>query len=130
MFKTYFRNDFRHFHKTSFTYRAGGIGKSRLAIETARRLENHFNDGAIFIPLAPVKDQELVAETICYHLGIKLSGANVLESLKLFLQEKELLLVLDNFEQIIEAASIIDDLLFAAPGLKIIVTSRKIITFL
>ena len=103
----------------------GGIGKSRLAIETARRLENHFNDGAIFIPLAPVKDHELVAETICYHLGIKLSGANVLESLKLFLQEKELLLVLDNFEQIIEAASIIDDLLFAAPGLKIIVTSRE-----
>ena len=48
-----------------------------------------------------------------------------MESLKLFLQEKELLLVLDNFEQIIEAASIIDDLLFAAPGLKIIVTSRE-----
>lgn len=103
----------------------GGIGKSRLAMETARIMEKRFVDGAAFIPLAPVKDHNLVAESICYHLGIKVSGGNVLENLKLFLQEKDILLVLDNFEQIIEAASIIDDLLYASPGLKIIVTSRE-----
>jgi predicted ATPase len=102
----------------------GGIGKTRLAIETARRLKSDFRDGAAFVPLAPVKDHQLVAETICYHLGLKSSG-NLLESLKLFLEEKSFLLVLDNFEQVIEAASILDDLLFAAPGLKIVVTSRE-----
>lgn len=103
----------------------GGIGKSRLAIETARILEDKYRDGAAYVPLAPVKNHNLVAETICYTLGIKVSGDNILDNLKLFLQDKNFLLVLDNFEQIIEAASIIDDLLYAAPGLKIIVTSRE-----
>ena len=102
----------------------GGIGKTRMAIEIANRLKRKFSDGAAFVPLAPVKEQQLVVETICYHLGLKSSG-NLLESLKLFLEEKSFLLVLDNFEQVIEAASIIDDLLFAAPGLKILVTSRE-----
>ncbi|HZV71066.1 MAG TPA: DUF4062 domain-containing protein [Saprospiraceae bacterium] len=103
----------------------GGIGKTRLSIETASRLQHRFDDGAAFIPLAPVKDQQLVAETICYALGIKISGGNILESLKLFLQDKNFLLVLDNFEQVIQASSIIDDLLLAAPRLKILVTSRE-----
>ncbi len=102
----------------------GGIGKTRLAIETASRMKANFKDGAAFVPLAPVKDPKLVVESICYNLGLKVSG-NILESLKIFLQEKSFLLVLDNFEQVIEAASIIDDLLFAAPGLKILVTSRE-----
>ena len=103
----------------------GGIGKTRLAIETARRLQNSFPDGAAYVPLAPVKNYNLVAETICYTLGIKVSGDTSLESLKIFLQDKNFLLVLDNFEQIIEAASIIDDLLMVAPGLKILITSRE-----
>ena len=102
----------------------GGTGKTRLAVETAHRMKSIFKDGVAFIPLAPVKDQSLVVETICDHLGLKATG-NILESLKLFLQEKCLLLVLDNFEQVIEAASIIDDLLFAAPQLKILITSRE-----
>ncbi len=103
----------------------GGIGKTRLSIETARRLQHNFRDGAAFIPLAPIKDHKLIAETICYALGIKISGGNILESLKLFLQDKNFLLVLDNFEQVIEAASIVDDLLSSTPGLKILVTSRE-----
>ncbi len=103
----------------------GGIGKTRLAIESARLIQNKFRDGVAFIPLAPVRDHLLVAETICYNLGIKVSAGNTLDTLKLYLQDKEILLVLDNFEQIIEAASIIDDLLYAAPNLKIIVTSRE-----
>jgi predicted ATPase len=103
----------------------GGIGKTRLAIESARRIENHFRDGVAFIPLAPVRDPKLVAETICYNLGIKVSAGNTLDSLKIYLQDKHFLLLLDNFEQIVDAASIIDDLLFAAPNLKILVTSRE-----
>jgi predicted ATPase len=103
----------------------GGIGKTRLAIEIATRLQGAYPDGAAYVPLAPVRDHTLVAETICYTLGIKISGGNTLDSLKLFLQDKTFLLVLDNFEQIIEAAAIIDDLLLAAPGLKILVTSRE-----
>jgi predicted ATPase len=102
----------------------GGIGKTRMVIEIAGKLKHHFSDGAAFVPLAPVKDHQLVVETICYHLGLKSSG-NLLESLKLFFEEKSFLLVLDNFEQVIEASSILDDLLFAAPGLKILVTSRE-----
>jgi predicted ATPase len=103
----------------------GGIGKTRLSIETAKRLQHTFRDGVAYVPLAPVRDASLVAEAICYTLGIKVSGGNILDSLKLFLQDKNFLLVLDNFEQIIEAASIIDDILYAAPGLKILVTSRE-----
>jgi len=102
----------------------GGIGKTRMVIEVARRIKGNFKDGAAFVPLAPVKDASLVVETICYHLGLKTAG-NLIESLKLFLHEKSFLLVLDNFEQVIEASAILDDLLFAAPGLKIMVTSRE-----
>lgn len=102
----------------------GGIGKTRLAIETATQLQPIFKDGVAYVQLAPVRDHNLVTETICYQLGLKVSG-NILESLKLFLQGKNLLMVLDNFEQVIEASSILDDLLFAAPGLKILVTSRE-----
>ncbi len=103
----------------------GGIGKTRLSIETAKQLQQNFPDGAAFIPLAPVKDYALVSETICYALGIKVSGGNILESLKLFLHDKNFLLVLDNFEQVIQASSIVDDLLSSTPGLKILVTSRE-----
>lgn len=103
----------------------GGIGKTRLAIECARMLEHYYPDGVAYVPLAPLRNHRLVSETINYNLGVKVAGGNNLESLKLFLREKKFLLILDNFEQVIEAASILDDLLFVCPGLKIIVTSRE-----
>lgn len=103
----------------------GGIGKTRLSIETATQLQHKFPDGAAFVALAPVKNHMLVAETVCYALGIKVSGDTALDSLKLFLQDKNFLLVLDNFEQVIDAADIIDDLLMTSPGLKILITSRE-----
>ncbi len=103
----------------------GGIGKTRLALETGQRLQHLFPQGVAFVPLAPVRDPALVGETIAYHLGMKISGANILESLKIFLRSKSFLLILDNFEQVIQAASLIDEMLIAAPNLKVLVTSRE-----
>ncbi|MBS3914401.1 MAG: DUF4062 domain-containing protein [Bacteroidetes bacterium] len=103
----------------------GGIGKTRLALETARMLQNYFLDGSAFVPLAPIRDIGLVPETIASVLGIKASNSNNMESIKLFLSDKKYLLILDNFEQIIPAASYVEDLLLSCPGLKIIVTSRE-----
>jgi predicted ATPase len=103
----------------------GGIGKTRLAIETAKRLKHSYKDGAAFVPLAPVKDHALVPETICHAIGIKVSDGNEIESLKLFLQDKSFLLILDNFEQVINAAPVVERLLAASPGLKVLITSRE-----
>ncbi|HEX5625011.1 MAG TPA: DUF4062 domain-containing protein [Saprospiraceae bacterium] len=102
-----------------------GIWKTRLAMEAAKRRQQQYPDGAAFVPLAPIRDSSLVSETIAYHLGIKVTGGNNLDSLKLYFQDKKFLLVLDNFEQVIDAATIIDDLLYAAPGLTLLITSRE-----
>lgn len=103
----------------------GGIGKTRLAVEIGQRIQHHFPHGVAFVPLAPVREASQVAETIAHHLGMKVSGANVFESLKIFLSNKRFLLILDNFEQVIQAAPSIDELLVASPGLEILVTSRE-----
>lgn len=103
----------------------GGIGKTRLAIECAGRLSENYRDGVAFVPLAPVRDPSLVAETISSSMGIKMSSGSALESMKMYLKEKNMLLVLDNFEQVVDAAYVVDELLSAAPGLKILVTSRE-----
>jgi predicted ATPase len=102
-----------------------GAGKTRLALEVASRLENDFADGVFFLPLAPVREPELVASAIAQSLGVWETGDRpVQESLAAFLRSRELLLVLDNFEQILAAAPLVATLLAAAPGLKILVTSR------
>lgn len=102
----------------------GGIGKSRLALEVAKRVKSSYSDGVVFVPLAPIRDHNLVLETICSYLGLKVTG-NFLESLKVYFQKKSFLLILDNFEQVVEAAGLLDDILFEAPGLQIVVTSRE-----
>lgn len=102
----------------------GGIGKSRLALELAKRVKGDYKDGVVFVPLAPIRDSNLVLETICSHLGLKVTG-NFLESLKVYFHDKSFLLILDNFEQVIETANVLDDILFEAPQLKIMVTSRE-----
>lgn len=106
----------------------GGIGKTRLALQTAIDLLPQFEDGVFFIPLASISNPNLVASIIVKTLG--LPGADNFpahELLKSHLQDKRLLLVLDNFEQIIPAASLVDELLKAAPYLKILVTSRAVL---
>jgi predicted ATPase/class 3 adenylate cyclase/DNA-binding CsgD family transcriptional regulator len=103
----------------------GGMGKTRLALQAAAALLDTFADGAWFVNLAPISDPHLVAATIAQTLGIKESvGVSLLDSLKDYLREKQLLLLLDNFEQIVDAAPLVSDLLAAVPGLKVLVTSR------
>jgi predicted ATPase/DNA-binding SARP family transcriptional activator len=104
---------------------AGGVGKTRLGVHVAAELRDDFPDGVYFVDLAPIRDPELVASMIARTLGIRETGGQPLqENLKVYLQEKQLLLVLDNFEQVLEAALPVAELLMAAPRLKVLITSR------
>lgn len=106
----------------------GGIGKTRLALQTALDFLSEFEDGVFFISLASISNPDLVAPTIVQTLG--LSGVDnfpAQDLLKNHLQDKRLLLVLDNFEQITSAAPLLGELLKAASGLKILVTSRAVL---
>lgn len=106
----------------------GGVGKSRLALEVATQLAPRFRDGARFVELAAVTDPALVAGTLARALGLRESGSRTLvDDLKMYLRGKELLLVLDNFEQVAVAAPLVADLLAAAPGVRALVTSRTVL---
>jgi predicted ATPase/DNA-binding XRE family transcriptional regulator len=103
-----------------------GIGKTRLALHVAAQSLDDFADGAFFVALAPIADASLVQTTIANTLGIPDIGPQTpLQRVKAFLRDKEILLVLDNFEQILAAAPEIADLLAACPWLKMLVTSRS-----
>jgi predicted ATPase/class 3 adenylate cyclase len=103
----------------------GGIGKTRLSLEVTGGLVREFRHGAWFVELAHVTDAALVAGTIAqvFHLQ-EISGRRIADILKDYLRDQETLLVLDNFEQVIEAAMLVKELLLAAPRVKILVTSR------
>jgi non-specific serine/threonine protein kinase len=104
----------------------GGVGKTRLALAVAHELAGEFAGGAVFVPLARVSDPSLVASAIAVQLGVREAGDPALgERLVAFLRDKQLLLLLDNFEQIIDAAPLVADLTVAAPGVTILVTSRE-----
>ncbi len=106
----------------------GGTGKTRLSLQIAADEIEAFSDGVFFVPLAAITDPELVPSAIAEALGLKESGQrSPLERLAEHLRDRRLLLVLDNFEQVVPAAPSVNDLLRAAPGLKIIVTSRAIL---
>jgi predicted ATPase/DNA-binding SARP family transcriptional activator len=103
----------------------GGIGKTRLALEAARRIGNEYDDGAFFIELAPVRDPGLVAQSVAAALGVQeRPGTTPLETLATELSGRQALLVLDNYEHLLEAASLVTGLLNAAEGLNVLVTSR------
>ena len=104
----------------------GGTGKTRLGLQVGADMIEDFNDGVFFVPLAPVTDTELVPTTIAHILGLQESGGQpILESLKSYLKNKEILLILDNFEQIVSAAAYVADILSTSPKLKMLVTSRE-----
>ncbi len=106
----------------------GGSGKTRLGLHVAAELSDHFTGGIYFVNLAPINDTELVVPAIAQTLGVKESTTrSILEQLQAFLQEKQLLLVLDNFEQVLSAAPRLSDLLARCAGLKLLVTSRAVL---
>jgi predicted ATPase/class 3 adenylate cyclase len=103
-----------------------GTGKTRLAIQIAERNVDHFQGGVFFIDLAPINDPRLVVGTIAQALDLRESPSQFLfDTLTRHLHNKHILLILDNLEQVIEAAPVINDLLAACPRLNVLVTSRE-----
>jgi predicted ATPase len=105
----------------------GGVGKSRLMVEAARRLGPGFADGVRFVELAAVSAADLVAPAIAAGLGLSTSAGQLTADLQAYLRPRRLLLALDNFEQVIGAAPLLAELLAAAAGLVVLVTSRAVL---
>ncbi|HET9222783.1 MAG TPA: BTAD domain-containing putative transcriptional regulator, partial [Roseiflexaceae bacterium] len=105
---------------------AGGVGKTRLAIEVAHALRYDFEDGIYFVELAALDDAALVADTIAQALGVKeRPRQSIGETLRDHLRAKHLLLILDNFEHLLAAAPVVSQLVAACPALTVLVTSRE-----
>jgi predicted ATPase len=103
----------------------GGVGKTRLALEVAAAVGSNFADGICVVALASLTEPELVVSTIDQALGVREQGSQpLLDSLQDYLREKQLLLLLDNFEQVVSAAPVVAELLVSAPHLQVLVTSR------
>lgn len=103
----------------------GGTGKTRLSIELGRRLEAAFDDGAFFVPLATIHDPELIPSKILEVMGLETAaGVDPTTHLQRYFAERKILLILDNFEHLLDGASEVASLLGAAPGLKVVATSR------
>lgn len=106
----------------------GGTGKTRLGLRVATELLGEFTNGVFWVALAPISDPLLVPATIAQALGVVDMGSQTpTENLKEHLRGRQMLLMLDNFEQVIEASVLVAELLNAAPQLKILVTSRAIL---
>ncbi|HEX6482055.1 MAG TPA: LuxR C-terminal-related transcriptional regulator, partial [Ktedonobacteraceae bacterium] len=106
----------------------GGTGKTRLALQVAADLSDLFASGVFFVNLAPISDPALVVPTIAETLVIREgSGRALLERLVEHLRPRQLLLLLDNFEQVVSAAEQVVALLTACPRLKVLVTSREVL---
>ena len=106
----------------------GGVGKSRLALRVAQELEASFGDGVAFVSLAPIMDPNLVLPTVAQALGVRGAGDRPLaDALAAALRDRRLLLVLDNFEQVVAAAPVVADLLGVCPRLTALVTSRAVL---
>src|SRR5437660_825471 len=103
-----------------------GVGKTRLALEVARELMHDFADGVHVVSLAPISDPAFVIPTIAHSMGLMESGSQpVLELLKISQRDKQRLLLLDNFEHVIEVSPLLTELLEACLDVKILVTSRE-----
>lgn len=106
----------------------GGIGKTRLAIDVATRLAGEYPDGVTYVDLASTREPGQVVKAIAAALGVRDTGDDRLEvKLATALRQQARLLVVDNFEQVLDAGPVLTALLAAAPGLKILVTSRRLL---
>jgi predicted ATPase/class 3 adenylate cyclase len=104
---------------------AGGTGKTRLSLQVAAELLEDFEDGAFFVDLAAITDPHLFVPTVAQTLSVREKpGQSLSETLNDYLRDKHLLLVLDNFEQLLDAGPAVSELLAGAPNLKALVTSR------
>jgi hypothetical protein len=106
----------------------GGIGKTRLALEVAQRVAGKFRDGVVLVTLAPVVDAGLVPAEIALAVGLSESTQRPsIEALRAFFLDRQVLLLVDNFEQVVSAAPMIPEILVAAPHLKVMITSRSLL---
>jgi predicted ATPase/class 3 adenylate cyclase len=107
---------------------SGGTGKTRLSVQVASSLLDHFQDGIFFVPMAETTDPDLAISKIAQVLEVREgNGLHLIDTLKDYLDDKTLLLILDNFEQLVGAASMTTDLLLAAPKLKLLISSRIVL---
>lgn len=106
----------------------GGSGKTRLSIEVARGVHDEFVDGVVFVPLAPLRDPSLVPAAITAALGIgDQEGENLVNKLVRYLRERRTLLLLDNFEHLLDASHVLGSLVQSCPSVCLLVTSRGIL---
>jgi predicted ATPase/DNA-binding CsgD family transcriptional regulator len=105
----------------------GGMGKTRCALAAAERTLHQFADGVHFVPLAPLTSPEPLVSTIAAALGLQLFADNRAPKQQLldFLRAKQVLLVLDNFEHVVDGSVLVSEILQAAPRVKVLVTSRE-----
>jgi predicted ATPase/class 3 adenylate cyclase len=107
----------------------GGTGKTRLALQLAAEVLAEHRDGAFFVDLSPLSDPALVPSAIADALGVSEEpGRPILDAVTKHLSTKELLLVVDNFEQVADACAVVESLLTAAPALRVVVTSRVVLS--
>ncbi len=106
----------------------GGTGKTRLSLQVASQSMERFGDGVYFVALGSIPEADLVAATIAQELGLPDRGGQApVEALVDHLRERRVLLVLDNFEQVVDAAPVVGSLLAGAPHLTVLVTSRSLL---
>ena len=107
----------------------GGVGKTRLALSVVEGLRDSFRDGIAFVDLSPISRSDLVLPTIAVNLGVRHStNVPLLEAINATIRSRQLLLVIDNFEHVADAALLLTDLLMANPELTILVTSRSVLS--
>jgi predicted ATPase/class 3 adenylate cyclase len=104
----------------------GGTGKTRLSLRVAEAVRSDYPGGTFFVELAPITDPALIPATIAAAVGLREEpNRPVLETLKEYLRERRILLVLDNFEQLVAGAGVVGELLTSAPGLTVLTSSRE-----
>ncbi len=104
----------------------GGVGKTRLAIAAGNELLDDFRDGVFLAPLETLNDPDLLPTQIARAMNLEaVGGQSLFDSLKSYLHERQILLILDNFEQLVQGSQLVSELLQAASNLKVLVTSRE-----